>query len=131
VAEHRNIELFHHAHEAFDRGDHEAMRDWLADDFVWHESGRNQLTGDYHGADELFGLFDRIGALTDGHFSTELEDVVASDRHLVALLMLRASRGSKSIEMKRVNVYRVQADGRVTERWGYVGDQPAFDELFA
>jgi ketosteroid isomerase-like protein len=131
MAEQRNIELFHHAHEAFDRGDHDAMRAWLADDFVWHEPGHNQLTGDYVGADELFGLFDRIGSLTDGRFSTELEDVVANDRHLVALLTLRASRGSKSIEMRRVNVYSVQPDGRVTERWGYVGDQAAFDDLFA
>jgi ketosteroid isomerase-like protein len=131
VAEHRNIELFHHAHEAFARGDHDAMRAWLADDFIWHEPGHNQLAGDYRGADELFGLFDRIATLTDGQFDTELDDVMTNEQHLVALLTLRASRGSKSIVMRRVNVYRVQGDGRVTERWGYVGDQAAFDDLFA
>jgi ketosteroid isomerase-like protein len=130
VAEHRNIELFHEAHAAFDRGDHDGMRAWLADDFVWHEPGNNQLTGDYRGADELFQLFDRIAELTSGQFDTQLEDVVANERHLVALLTLRASRGSKAIEMRRVNVYRVQDDGRVTERWGYVADQAAFDALF-
>jgi hypothetical protein len=30
-----------------------------------------------------------------------------------------------------INVYRVNPDGRVAERWGYVGDQAAFDDLFA
>ena len=129
--EHPHLKLFHEAHEAFERGDRETMRRWFADGFVWHEPGRNQLTGDYRGADRVFELFDRIGSLTDGRFDTHLEDVLANGRHLVAILTLRASRGDRSIEMSRVNVYTVQDDGRVTERWGYVGDQAAFDELFA
>jgi ketosteroid isomerase-like protein len=123
--------MFHHAHEAFQRGDQDAMRAWLANDFVWHEPGDNQLTGDYRGADELFALFDRIAALTEGRFDTQLDDVLANDQHLVALLTLRAARGAKAVVMRRVNVYRVQPDGRVTERWGYVGDQAAFDDLFS
>ena len=127
----RHIELFHRAHEAFERGDRETMREWFANDFVWHEPGANQLTGDYSGADAVFALFDRIGHLTDGHFDTELEDVLANGSHVVALLHLRASRGERSIDMRRVNVYTAQPDGRVLERWGYVGDQAAFDALFA
>ena len=129
--EHPHIELFHRAHQALERGDREAMRPWFADGFIWHEPGHNQLTGDYRGADELFELFDRIGALTEGRFDTHLEDVLANGRHLVAILRLRASRGDRSIDMARVNLYAVQGDGRVTERWGFVGDQQAYDELFA
>jgi ketosteroid isomerase-like protein len=131
MAEHPHIALFHRAHEAFERGDTEAMRAWFADDFVWHEPGSNPLTGDYRGADEVFGLFRRIGKATDGHFDTHLEGVVANDEHLVALLRLEARRGVKTISMRRVNVYRVNPDGRVAERWGYVGDQTAFDDLFS
>ena len=129
--EHRHIGRFRHAHEAYERGNKEAMRGWFADDFVWHEPGRNPLSGDYHGADSVFGLFDRIAKATEGHFDTHLEDVVANDEHLVALLHLRARRGAKTIDMARVNVYRVNPDGRVAERWGYVADQAAFDDLFA
>jgi uncharacterized protein len=127
----RNLELFHHAHEAFERGDTDAMRSWFADGFVWHEPGNNPLSGDYLGADAVFGLFGRIAKVTNGHFDTHLEDVVANGDHLVALLHLEASSGAKSISMSRVNVYRVNPDGRVAERWGYVGDQAAFDDLFA
>jgi ketosteroid isomerase-like protein len=129
-AAHPHIEMFHRAHEAFERGDTEAMRGWFADDFVWHEGGRNSLTGDYRGADEVFALFNKIGAATDGHFDARLEDVLANGTHLVALLMLTARRGTHEIRMKRVNVYSVNPDGRVAERWGYVGDQQAFDDLF-
>ena len=129
--DHPHIELFHRAHRAFERGDREAMRTWFCDDFIWHEPGHNQLTGDYAGADAVFGLFDRIASLTDGRFDTHLEDVLANGEHLVALLRLQASRGDRTIDMPRVNVYRVHADGRVGERWGYVGDQAAFDDLFA
>lgn len=131
MAEHPHIALFHAAHEAYERGDKESMRRWFADDFVWHEPGHNPLSGDYRGADAVFGLFDRIAGRTDGHFDTHLEDVLANGTHLVALLRLRAQAGAKSIDMPRVNVYRVNPDGRVAERWGYVGDQAAFDDLFA
>jgi len=130
-ASERNIALFHQAHEAFERGDTEAMRDWFADDFVWHEPGHNPLSGDYRGADEVFGLFGRIAKATDGHFDTHLVDVLANNTNLVAILQLEASAAGTSISMPRINVYRVNPDGRVAERWGYVGDQAAFDELFA
>lgn len=131
MAEHPHIALFHAAHEAFERGDTEAMRSWFAEDFVWHEPGHNPLSGDYRGADEVFGLFGRIGRATNGRFDTLLVDVLANGTHLVVLLELVASVGERSIGMNRVNVYRTNADGRVAERWGYVGDQAAFDALFA
>jgi ketosteroid isomerase-like protein len=51
MAEHPHIALFRQAHEAFERGDTEAMRSWFADDFVWHEPRHNVLTGDCEGAD--------------------------------------------------------------------------------
>ena len=47
MPEYAHIALFRQAHEAFERGDTEAMRSWFADDFfVWHEPGHNVLTGD-------------------------------------------------------------------------------------
>ena len=131
MKEHPHIAMFRSAHEAYEQGDTEAMRSWFADDFVWHEPGNNPLSGDYAGGDAVFGLFDRIARKTDGHFDTHLEDVLANGTHLVALLHLRAQSGAKEIDMRRVNVYRVNPDGRVSERWGYVGDQAAFDDLFA
>ncbi|HEY8870910.1 MAG TPA: nuclear transport factor 2 family protein [Candidatus Limnocylindrales bacterium] len=131
MSEHPHIALFRSAHEAYERGDTEAMRSWFSDDFVWHEPGDNPLSGDYVGADEVFGLFDRIAQKTDGHFDTHLEDVLANGEHVVALLHLQARSGAKEIDMARVNVYRANPDGRVSERWGYVGDQAAFDDLFA
>jgi uncharacterized protein len=131
MAEHPHIAMFRRAHEAFERGDTEAMRSWFADDFVWHEPGSNPLTGDYRGADEVFRLFGRIARKTDGHFDTHLKDVLASDEHLVALFQLRAQSGAKKIAGRRVNVYRVNPDGRVAERWGYVEDQAAYDDLFS
>lgn len=131
MAEHLHLERFHEAHEAFERGDHEAMREWFAEGFVWHEPGNNQLTGDYRGADGVFGLFERIASLTDGRFDTALHDALANGRHLVAIYELTVGRGARTLTMSRVNLYDVQPDGRVTERWGFVGDQAAFDELFA
>ncbi len=129
--EHRHIAAFRAAHEAFEHGDREAMRSWFADDFVWHEPGNNPMTRDYRGADEVFGLFNKIGAKTGNHFDTHLQSVLANDEWLVALLDLHAESDAKAIDMPRVNVYRVNPDSRVAERWGYVGNQAAFDDLMS
>lgn len=85
---------------------------------MWHEPGNNPLSGDHAGADAVFGLSDLIARKTDRHFDTHLEDVLANGTHLVALLHLRAQSGAKEIDMRRVNVYRVHPDGRVSEQWG-------------
>ncbi len=69
--------------------------------------------------------------MTEGRFETRLHDALANGRHLVAIYELTVSRHERTITMSRVNLYDVLPDGRVTERWGFVGDQAAFDELFA
>ena len=79
---------------------------------------------------ELVASIDADTMLRKGWLDTVLREF-QRDQHLVALLRLRAQSGTKRVDMSRVNVYLVNADGRVTERWGYVGDQAALDDLFS
>ena len=52
----------------------------------------------------------------------------ADDEHGVALVIISANRGGRSVEVNEVDVIHMR-DGKVTEVWAIPADQYAFDEL--
>jgi len=101
MAEHPNVTRIKDAYAAFAKGDFAVLEDFFAEDVVWHDGGRNQISGEYRGREAVFGLFGKLMELTDGSFRADLHAVLADDEHGVALSVLTASRGGRSIEVKR------------------------------
>ncbi len=66
MTEHRNAIRTRQYLETFARGDLEALRDFFADDIVWHVAGSHPLSGDYHGKDELISYFQKARESTGG-----------------------------------------------------------------
>ena len=61
---HPNEELIYRWFLSQARGDPEAVRALLADDVVWHVPGRNLVSKDYRGPDEVIGFLGRVRELT-------------------------------------------------------------------
>ena len=86
MGEHPNATLVRRLFEAFHDRDLPAIVAAVGDDVVWHFPGhQGKLAGTHRGRDAVLGFLGMVGALTDGTFHLELEDVTASDRHAVAL----------------------------------------------
>ena len=128
MAEHPNVTRMKDGYAAFAKGDFAVLDDLFADDVVWHVGGRNQLTRDYRGRDEVYGFFGRLLELTEGTFHIDLHTVFADDEHGVALVATSASRGGKSTRINEAHVYHMR-DGKVTEFWDASTDAYALDEL--
>ena len=128
MAEHPNVTRMKDGYAAFAKGDFAVLDDLFADDVVWHVGGRNQLTRDYRGRDEVYGFFGRLLELTEGTFHIDLHTVFADDEHGVALVATSASRGGKSTRINEAHVYHLR-DGKVTEFWDASTDAYALDEL--
>lgn len=126
---HPNEQLIRRGYEAFANGDMDTLRALFAPDIAWHVSGTNPLSGDYHGLDEVLGLFGRVQQLADS-FEFDVHDVLANDEHVVALLKVRATRGDDIQEGDAIQVFHV-ADGQITEFWGTPFDQAAADEFWS
>jgi uncharacterized protein len=126
---HPNEDLARRGYEAFANGDMQTLNELFADDIVWHSPGRNPLSGDFKGKDQVFQLFARLAEVTGGTFRQELHDVMANDEHVVALAEVTAQREGKSFHDRSVNLFHI-SDGKVTEFWLYPGDQYAADEFF-
>ena len=116
-------------YDAFSSGNTDAMSGALAPDVVWHEGGRNQLSGYHEGVDAVMGNFARLADVVGESLRIEeVHDVLANDEHVVSLHVIAAERHGKPYRIKEVIVWHV-ADGVVTEVWPFAEDQQAADEL--
>ena len=128
-----------HPHEALVRGfyaararrDLVAVRDAIAPDVVWHEAGsRPPYTGDLIGREVVLAMMAKAAELTGGTFRLDLDDVLANDRHAIALVNWVAERGGRTLRGKEVAVYRVR-DGRLAEAWFYPDDHGTVETFWA
>ena len=125
---HPNEDLLRRGYDAFAEGDMETLNEVFADDVAWRSAGDNPLAGDYHGKQEVFGLFARLNELADS-FEQEVHDVLANDEHGVALVKVQASRGDRAMEQNVVHVFHL-ADGKVKEFWLHNFDQATVDAFW-
>jgi ketosteroid isomerase-like protein len=124
---HPNEELLRREYEAFASEDLAALDEIFADDIVYHVPGNNPFSGDYHGKAAVLRLFreDRRAS-----FRSEIHDVLANDRHAVALTFVRGARGGRTLEDITVHVVHA-VGGKITEAWFFPGDQAANDEFWS
>ncbi len=58
---HTHFEALHRrGHEAFARGDRNALAQIIGENTLWHTAGKSPVSGDYQGRESVFGFFDRL-----------------------------------------------------------------------
>jgi ketosteroid isomerase-like protein len=130
VEEHPNVELFRRTYRAFTSGDFDALGEVFAEDTVWHNPGRNLISGDFVGREAAFAAFAKEFELSGGTYSPTIHDVVANDEHIIALMHATAEREGKKLDMDYALIFHVKA-GRLTEGWDLWTDQAAVDEFWS
>ena len=128
---HANEELGRQLYSAFSRADAARILELLADDIVWHNTGRNPLAGDSHGKEQVLGHLSRVVELTEGTFRVEVEDVLANDQYIVVLARGFGRRSGKTLDgAKYVAVYRAR-DGKICEAWFHWEDLQCWDDFLS
>lgn len=115
---------------AFERKDPFVLRDLFAEDAIWRIGGRNVLAGAHRGRREIIRFLGSLPRLTDGTYSSELIDVLASDDRAVVLYRARGLRNGVRLDIDQLLLFRL-ADGCVVEVDAYPSDQGAFDVFWA
>ncbi len=128
---HPNEAVIRKGYEAFSKGDIETLQNEIfTDDIVWHNPGRNPLSGDYKGISEVLGFFGQIGELSGGTFQVTLEDVLANEERTVALGHTTGTREGKRLDAHDAVVYRFRGD-KASEAQSYSQDQQAEDQFWS
>ncbi len=131
VTEHPNATRVRELFEAFRSGDVETVRAVIPERAVWHFPGRHgRLAGTHAGRDAIFAFLVNVQALTEHTFALDLIDVLANDRHAVALFRGHGRRADKVLDNPTCLRMRLE-DGQVVEVWEFVWDLFAVDEFWS
>lgn len=131
MAEHPGVARARDYLAKYNARDMDALRDFFTDDVVWHVGGKHPLSGDYRGKDKLFEYFRRVDAITGATVTLEVEDILASDRHVAMFMHIRGTRDGKTLDERMAEMYDVEPDGRWSEFWAMADDQPAVDAFWS
>jgi uncharacterized protein len=113
------------------RADPEAVHALLADDVVWHVPGRNLVSKDYRGPDEVIGFLTRVRELSGGSARPQLLSVLANDAYTVALVRMFAEREGRKLDGSfQAWAYRI-AGGKIAEFWFLVEDRYQVDAFWS
>ena len=130
VNEARSAALARRIFEAFERRDAFVLRGLFAEDAVWRVSGRNVLAGTYRGRREIIRFLGSLPRLTDGTYSSELVDVLASDERAAVLYRARGLRHGVELDIDQLLLFTLR-DGRVAAVDAYPSDPVAFDAFWS
>jgi ketosteroid isomerase-like protein len=125
-----NAALIKGGYDALARGEAAKAFAIFAEDIFWHVPGRGPLSRDYRGHKEVQGFFGQFMELSNGTFRIQVDDILAKDEHVVALVTESAERGGKHWSSPQVHLWTVK-NGKATVFWQYQGDQQTEDEFWS
>lgn len=126
-----NAEILGAAYEALAVGDVPGVFAVFAENITWHVSGRNALSADYTGHDEVLGFFQALGERSNGTFVLDVHEILSgSSGTVVALVTERATRDDAALEDMTVHVWRFE-DGKATSFRCFSGDEHAQDAFWS
>ena len=125
-----NAAIVRRIFDAFARKEGFALRGLFAEDAVWNVPGSGVMAGVYRGRDEIFRFLARLPKETDGTYSSELVDVLASDRRAAALYRARGTRHGRTLELDQVLLFTIE-DGLVREVLALPSDPDSFEAFWA
>ena len=110
----RNMALMRRFCQARANGDAEALMVCLTEDVVWRYPGRNPLSREYRGKEEVVNFFRSLRELTGGDFSSETERIMVDESAAFVHELPRGTKKGKSLEWETVLVFRLR-DGLIAE----------------
>ncbi len=123
----RNLALMRRFCEARANGDPEAIMECLTEDIVWRYPGRNPLSREYRGKEDVAGFFRGLQELTAGNFSSETERIMVDGDAAFVHELPRGTMKGKSLKWRTVLMFRLRG-GKIAEVEVFQNMQHELDE---
>lgn len=131
MEEHPNVQRVRDALVAYNRGDLDGMRSFIAEDVVWHVGGSHPLSGDYRGRDAVFDYYAKVRELTRGTLTLEPVDILVNDEHGGIFMRVTGERNGKTLDVVLAEALSFDESGRWAEYWALADEQEAVDAFWA
>lgn len=116
---HTNAELIVAFYTARARGDRAEVLRMLKSDVAWHDPYAPPHGGDLLGAECVVAeIIEKAGALTGGSTRLWLEEIIATDRHVSAVVGWSSTYRGSTMQSRELAVFSIQG-GAIAEAWFY------------
>lgn len=111
-------------------GDLVTLGNLFADDVIWHQPGKGQLSGIYNGKKQVFDLFGDFMKISQGSFKIDsVTHIMSNGPWVTATLHFSAANKLGSISMAGVDLMRIE-HGKIKEVYLFSADQAAEDKFW-
>jgi ketosteroid isomerase-like protein len=117
-------------YDAFSAGDYDRALSLCDPKVTFQVSGKSKLAGKYDASSFVPGLVAKWKELSGGKYKLEVHDVLASDRHGVALCSVKFERGGQPVEYRSAQVWRIE-NGKPVAWYEYLRDGYQFDAIWS
>lgn len=135
MAEHPNVARIRRGYDIrgtsteFSHGDRREIEDLFHEDLVYHGQGTSRFAQDFRGRDQFFAV-ERQFART-ATMRQEVKKIFADDVHAIVLVEVHAEHDGATTTWEEAEVFRFDANGKVTDTWGIPADQSVVDDFWA
>lgn len=126
----KNRQTIESIYQAFSRGDTSAVLEACDPKMTFQIAGKSRLAGKYDRTTFASDFMTKLRELSGGAYALEVHDVLASDRHAVALASVKFERAGKTIEYRTAQVWRME-NGKPVAWYEYPRDLYAYDAIWS
>lgn len=116
--------------DAVTAGDFDTVASMFADDIVWHQPGRNRLSGTHRGAAAVGEVLGTTMTLSEGTFRLAVTGApMVNDNMFAFAVHFSAKRNGAELSMDGVDVLQVDGD-KIVEVWLFSSSQEDEDTFW-
>ncbi len=127
---HPNAIILNKIYSDFSKNDLTSLMAACADEVTFQVAGKSKLAGKFTKETFEQNYLAPMLEMTDHTLKLEVHDILASDRHAVALASQTLVRDGKTVQMRTVHVWRFE-NGKPVAWYEYPRDLYAYDALFS
>jgi uncharacterized protein len=123
---HPNAQVLEKIYADFAKGDIPAILNACADEVTFQVAGKSKLAGKYTKANVGREFFGKIAEIAGSDYKLEVHDIMATDRHAVALVSSVVNKKGEKIQLRAAHVWRIEG-GKPVAWYEYPRDMYQFD----
>lgn len=127
---HPNAVVLNKIYADFSKNDFKSMLAACADEMTFQVAGKSKLAGKFSKHTFEQNYITPMMELSGHTLKLEVHDILASDRHAVALASQTLVRDGKTVQMRTAHVWRFE-NGKPVAWYEYPRDLYAYDALFS
>lgn len=126
----KNRETIEAIYRAFNAGQYDQMLELCSPKITFQISGKSSVAGKFDRSTFVSGIVNPMKEKSGGKYQLEVHDVLASDRHAIALASVKFTRGEETFEYRTAQVWRIE-NGSPVAWYEYPRDLYQYDKIWA